>query len=135
MVDSTSLCLVKTACYNGRTFIVKEDSHEPFCRNPLHKSQAWHPRGVPSALRHRGMAPAQTLELRCGDTRSSLHDENSYYVIRRFEGLAQREQSEDIYYASDDWRQGPREAILALIEGYADIVLELDEVTVQRLRR
>jgi hypothetical protein len=46
----------------------------------------------------------------------SLHAENSYYVIRRFEGLAHREQIEDAYYASDDWRQGPREAILDLIE-------------------
>jgi NIPSNAP protein len=64
----------------------------------------------------------------------SLHDENTYYVIRRFDSLAQREQSEDAYYASDDWRKGPREAILALIENYTDIVLELDEVTVQGLR-
>jgi len=64
----------------------------------------------------------------------SLHDENSYYVIRRFDSLAQREQMEDAYYASDDWRQGPREAVLALIENYMDIVLELDEVTVQGLR-
>ena len=64
----------------------------------------------------------------------SLHDEDSYYVIRRFDSLVQREQSEDAYYSSDDWRQGPREAILALMENYTDIVLELDEVTVQGLR-
>ena len=44
---------------------------------------------------------------------------------------AQREQMKDVYYASDDWRQGPREAMVALIENYIDIVLELDEVTVQ----
>jgi len=65
----------------------------------------------------------------------SLHDENSYYVIRRFDSLAQREQSEDAYYGSDDWRQGPREAILALMETYTDIVFELDEVIVQGLRK
>ncbi len=64
----------------------------------------------------------------------SLHDENTYYVIRRFDSLAQREQSEDAFYASDDWRKGPREALLALIETYTDIVLELDEGTVQGLR-
>ncbi len=46
----------------------------------------------------------------------SLHDENMYYVIRRFDSLAQRELMEDAYYASDEWRQGPRESILALIE-------------------
>src|SRR6266508_4319799 len=63
----------------------------------------------------------------------SLHDENSYYVIRRFDSLAQREEMEESYYASDEWRQGPRERILALMENYTDIVLELDEVTVQRL--
>ena len=65
----------------------------------------------------------------------SLHDENTYYVIRRYDSLTQREQMEDTYYASDDWRQGPRERILALIENYIDIVLELDEVTVQGLRK
>ena len=64
----------------------------------------------------------------------SLHDENSYYVIRRFDSLAQREQMEDAYYASVDWRQGPSEGMLALIENYMDIVVELDEVTVQELR-
>jgi len=39
----------------------------------------------------------------------SQHDENSYYVIRRY--------------------------LLALIEGYTDIVFELDEVTVNGLRK
>ena len=65
----------------------------------------------------------------------SLGDKNTYYVIRHFDSLAQREQMEDTYYASDDWRKGPRERILALIENYMDIVLEVDEVTVQGLRK
>ena len=65
----------------------------------------------------------------------SLHDENTYYVIRRFDSLAQREQMEDAYYASDDWRKGPREAMLALIENYIDVVFEVDEITVQGLRK
>lgn len=65
----------------------------------------------------------------------SLHNKHTYYVIRRFDNLAQREQIEDTYYASDDWRKGPREAIMALIESYVDIVLEMDETTVQGLRK
>lgn len=65
----------------------------------------------------------------------SLHDENSYYLIRRFDSLDHREQSEDAFYGSDEWRKGPREAILALIENYTEIVLELDDVTVQGLRK
>ena len=65
----------------------------------------------------------------------SLHDEDTYSVIRRYDTLAQREQMEDTYYASDDWRKGPREAMIALIESYVDVVLEVDEVTLQGLRR
>ena len=64
----------------------------------------------------------------------SLHDEHSYYLMRRYDSLAQRDESEDSFYGSDEWRKGPREAMLALIESYTDIVLELDELTVQGLR-
>ncbi|HJR81268.1 MAG TPA: NIPSNAP family protein [Anaerolineales bacterium] len=65
----------------------------------------------------------------------SLHDENSCYLMRRYDSLAQREESENAFYGSDEWRQGPREAIIALIENYTDVVLDLDDVTVQGLRR
>ena len=41
---------------------------------------------------------------------------------------------EEPFYGSDNWKLGPRESILALIENYIDIVLELDEVTVDGLR-
>ena len=64
----------------------------------------------------------------------SLHDQNSYYLMRRYDSLAQREESENAFYSSDEWRKGPREAILALIENYTEIVFELDEVTIQGLR-
>ena len=65
----------------------------------------------------------------------SLHDENTYYVIRRFDTLTHCEQSEDAFYGSDDWIKGPREAMVALIENYTDIVLELDEAIIQGLRK
>jgi hypothetical protein len=65
----------------------------------------------------------------------SLHDENSYFLMRRFDSLTQREQSENDFYGSAEWRQGPRGSILALIENYTEIVLMLDESTVQGLRQ
>jgi hypothetical protein len=65
----------------------------------------------------------------------SLHDENSYYLMRRFDSLSHLEESENAFYGSDDWRKGPREAIIALIENYTEVVLELDESTVQALRK
>jgi hypothetical protein len=65
----------------------------------------------------------------------SLHDQDSYYLMRRFDSPAHREESENAFYGSDEWRQGPREAIIALIEKYSEIVLALDEPTVEGLRR
>jgi hypothetical protein len=65
----------------------------------------------------------------------SLHDEDTYYLMRCYDSLAHREESEAAFYGSDEWRQGPRQAILALIENYTEIILELDEVTVQGLRK
>ncbi len=65
----------------------------------------------------------------------SAHDEISYYLIRRFDSLAHHEQSEDAFYGSDEWKQGPREAIIACIEDYTSFILELDDATVQGLRR
>ena len=65
----------------------------------------------------------------------SAHDENSYYLIRRYDNLAHREQSQDTFYGSDEWKSGPREAALALIESYTSFVLELTDSTVEELRR
>ena len=65
----------------------------------------------------------------------SPHDQTTYYVIRAFANLAERQASEDAFYGSDDWKKGPREALLSLIESYIDVVLELDEPTIAALRR
>ncbi len=65
----------------------------------------------------------------------SPHDDTSYYLIRAYANMADRERSEDAFYGSDEWRQGPRDAILALIEGYTTIVLDLDDAAVKSLRR
>ena len=64
----------------------------------------------------------------------SLHDTDSYFLMRRYDSLSQREESENVFYGSDEWRQGPREAIIALIESYTEIVLELDDATLRGLR-
>jgi len=56
----------------------------------------------------------------------SRHDENTYYVIRSFKSLEDRQKVEDAFYSSDDWRKGPRAAILALIEHDAYIVVSAE---------
>jgi ketosteroid isomerase-like protein len=65
----------------------------------------------------------------------SLHDADSYFLMRGFEGVEQRQQSEDAFYGSDEWKQGPRERILADIDSYTTIVIRLDAVTLDGLRR
>jgi hypothetical protein len=64
----------------------------------------------------------------------SAHDENSYFLIRGFPNLAERQRMEDAFYGSAAWQQGPRDAVLARIDSYTTIVLELDEATVRGLR-
>lgn len=65
----------------------------------------------------------------------SLHDEDSFYLMRGFPGIEERQHSEDAFYGSDEWRNGPREAILAAIDSYTTIVIRLDDVTLRGLRR
>src|SRR5450432_2703282 len=56
----------------------------------------------------------------------SLHDENSYYAIRAFKSLEDRQKTEDAFYSSDDWQKGPRTAMLDLIESYATVVISAE---------
>jgi len=65
----------------------------------------------------------------------SLHDNESYFLIRGFPGVEERQRSEDAFYASDEWRQGPRETVLAAIISYTTIVVRVDESTLNALRR
>lgn len=63
----------------------------------------------------------------------SLHDQCSYYLIRAFADLADLEATQAAFYASPGWRNGPRAAILSLIESDANVVLELDETAIEAL--
>ena len=53
----------------------------------------------------------------------SRHDQDSYYVIRSFQNLEHRDEAERAYYGSDDWRNGPRSTILAMIAHEAYVVV------------
>ncbi len=65
----------------------------------------------------------------------SLHDGDSYYLMRSFPSVEDRERSEDAFYGSDEWRLGPREAVLADIDSYTTVVVRLDDATLAGLRR
>jgi hypothetical protein len=65
----------------------------------------------------------------------SLHDDDSYFLIRAYASLEDRQTSQDAFYASDDWRRGPRQAILECIASDTSVVIEMDATTVDALRR
>jgi hypothetical protein len=64
----------------------------------------------------------------------SAHDSTSYVLIRRFPSLADRQRLEERFYGSREWREGPRDRVLALIESYATVVLSIDSSTTAGLR-
>lgn len=64
----------------------------------------------------------------------SLHDQDSYFLIRAYDSLEHRQRSQDEFYGSADWRQGPREAIIALIDSDTSVVVELSDASLAALR-
>ena len=64
----------------------------------------------------------------------SLADETSFCLIRAYASVAERDTSQAAFYGGSAWKEGPRDAILACIEGYATIVIEADDATVAGLR-
>ena len=71
------------------------------------------------------------------DAGPSLADEDgeeTAYLIRTFGSLAEREEQETRFYGSEEWRDGPRERILAPIETYHTVVLDLPAAAVEALR-
>ncbi|MDP9223548.1 MAG: NIPSNAP family protein [Actinomycetota bacterium] len=65
----------------------------------------------------------------------SLHDDDSYFLIRAYASLEARQRSQDAFYSSDEWRRGPRQEILDCIDGDTSVVIEMDSVTIEALRR
>lgn len=65
----------------------------------------------------------------------SMDDPDSYALIRAFGSAQARNREESAFYGSAEWREGPREPILALIETYHTIVLVADASTIDGLRR
>jgi hypothetical protein len=65
----------------------------------------------------------------------SLHDRDSYYLMRAFPSIEERQRQEEAFYGSEEWRTGLRDAVLADIESYTTVVVRLDNRDVARLRR
>jgi hypothetical protein len=64
----------------------------------------------------------------------SLDEPDRYFLIRAFDSVLHRQESEDEFYGSEQWLTGPRAAILEPIEQYLDAVFWMDDVAVESLR-
>ena len=64
----------------------------------------------------------------------SADGDDRAYLVRAYRDLIHREASEDIFYGSTEWLDGPREAILDCIADYGSVVLELPAGSVDALR-
>ena len=65
----------------------------------------------------------------------SLHEPDTYYLIRSYESLEELKSSQEAFYGSAAWRQGPREAIIELIESDATVAFWLSAEAVEAMRR
>jgi hypothetical protein len=64
----------------------------------------------------------------------SMHDQDAWYLMRAFSSVAERQASEDAFYGSREWVEGPRAAVLDCIDSYTTLVVELDGATIEGLR-
>ncbi|MGG6194017.1 NIPSNAP family protein [Pantoea allii] len=64
----------------------------------------------------------------------SLHDEDSYYLIRAFDDIEHMEASQEAFYGSEAWQNGPRTAIIERIKTSVKAVITLPETVVEGLR-
>lgn len=64
----------------------------------------------------------------------SLHNQEGYFLMRAYADLTDRECGQDAFYGSGEWRDGPRSAVLELIEGYSTVVLRMSATAVAALR-
>ncbi len=65
----------------------------------------------------------------------SADDPDAYLLIRAYDSIEHLRASQEAFYASEVWRQGPREAVLACIDGNINVLLELSDAAVNTLRQ
>jgi hypothetical protein len=64
----------------------------------------------------------------------SAHDPDSYFLLRAYTDLEHLRASQEAFYATEEWRQGPRESIIELIQSDSNAVLWLAPQAIEALR-
>lgn len=64
----------------------------------------------------------------------SDHEEDTCFLIRAYADRAALEREQAAFYGSDEWRQGPRAAVVDCIETYMNTLVWLSVEGVESLR-
>ena len=64
----------------------------------------------------------------------SAHEADTYFLIRAYDNLADLNARQDAFYGSDEWRDGPRQAILSCLETYLNTVLWMTPAAIDDIR-
>ena len=64
----------------------------------------------------------------------SAHDDDAYYLIRAYDSLSHLKSSQESFYNSEEWRLGPRQAIIDRIRVSVKSVLMLSSNAIDNLR-
>jgi hypothetical protein len=62
----------------------------------------------------------------------SLDDDDLYVLIRGYASVDDLQRSQDAFYGSPEWREGPREAIVSLIERDISVVIPAESLSAER---
>ncbi|CDH00772.1 NIPSNAP family protein [Xenorhabdus bovienii] len=66
---------------------------------------------------------------------NSLHNSDSYYLIRAFGDLDEMNNILTAFYSSDDWNNGPKIEIIEKINKSMKSIITLPKVSIDALRR
>jgi NIPSNAP len=70
----------------------------------------------------------------CGPSLVDEDGNEEAFLMRAFPTLEAHASQEEVFYSSDAWRSGPREAIISCIESYHSVVVSVPERAVAALR-
>ncbi len=87
------------------------------------------------AMVQRGLPLVRTAGMDVVAFGSSSEDPQGYFMIRAFASHEDRLATEEAFYSSDMWKQGPRRSIVEHIETYQDTIVWLSSEALELLRR
>ena len=79
-------------------------------------------------FRENALPMLQRLDIEVVAYGASTADADHSYLIRAFPSASRREEQLDSFYGSDEWQHNYRDDVMALIENYHIVVVELPPI-------